>query len=95
MPADSRTKTTIIKLRKHKTTKEKTNVQKFKKLYSRPKSMPNEIKTHVTQRIEEKKVEMVNIYHEPKSTITLERAGKWTVVQLVKAFLGMPMLPGR
>ena len=79
----------------NKTTKEKTNVQKFKKLYSRPKSIPNKIKTHVAKRIEEKKVEIVNVYHEPKSLITLERAGKWTVVQLVKAFLGMPMLPGR
>ena len=79
----------------NKTEKEKTKIQKFKKLYSRPKSVPNEIKTHVAKRIEEKKVEIVNVYHEPKSLITLERAGKWTVVQLVKAFLGMPMLPGR
>ena len=79
----------------NKTEKEKTKIQKFKKLYSRPKSIPNEIKTHIAKRIEEKKVEIVNIYHEPKSIITLEKAGKWTVVQLVKAFLGMPIIPGR
>jgi hypothetical protein len=79
----------------NKTEKEKTKIQKFKKLYSHPKSIPNEIKTHVAKRIEEKKVEIINIYHEPKSIITLERAGKWTVVQLVKAFLGMPIIPGR
>ena len=79
----------------NKTKKEKTKIQKFKKLYSRPKSIPNEIKTHIAKRIEEKKVEIVNIYHEPKNIITLERAGKWTVVQLVKAFLGMPIIPGR
>jgi len=42
-----------------------------------------------------KKEEIFNIYHEPKSIITLEKAGKWTVVQLVKAFLGMPIIPGR
>ena len=79
----------------NKTEKEKTKIQKFKKLNSRPKSIPNEIKTHIAKRIEEKKVEIVNIYHEPKSTISLERTGKWTVVQLVKAFLGMPIIPGR
>ena len=79
----------------NKTEKEKTKIQKFKKLNSRPKSIPNEIKTHIVKRIEEKKVEIVNIYHEPESTITLERTGKWTVVQLVKAFLGMPIIPGR
>ena len=73
--------------------KKEKNIQKFKKLYSQPKSIPSKIKNHVTSRIEEKKVEIVNIYHEPKSFITLERAGRWTVVQLVKAFLGMPMFP--
>ena len=79
----------------NKTEKEKTKIQKFKKLYSRPKSIPNEIKTHIAKRIEEKKVEIVNIYHEPKSIITLERPRKWALVQLVKAFLGMPIIPGR
>ena len=79
----------------NKTKTEKTKIQKFKKLYSRPKSIPNEIKSHVTKRIVEKKVEIVNIYQEPKSIITLESAGKWTLVQLIKAFLGMPLMPGR
>ena len=73
--------------------KKEKNILKFKNLYSQPKSIPNKIKNHVASRIEEKKVEIVNIYHEPKSFITLERAGRWTVVQLVKAFLGMPMFP--
>ena len=79
----------------NKTEKEKTKIQKFKKLYSRPKSIPNEIKTHIAKRIEEKKEEIVNFYHEPKSVVTLGKAGKWAVVQLVKAFLGMPIIPGR
>ena len=39
----------------NKTEKEKTKIQKFKKLYSRPKSIPNEIKTHIAKRIEKKK----------------------------------------
>ena len=73
--------------------KKEKNIQKFKNLYSQPKSIPSKIKNHVASRIEEKKIEIVNIYHEPKSFITLERAGRWTVVQLVKAFLGMPMFP--
>ena len=65
------------------------------KLNSRPKSIPNEIKTHIAKRIVEKKVGIVNIYHEPKNIITLERAGKWSAIQIVKAFLGIPTLPGR
>ena len=79
----------------NKTEKEKTKIQNFKKLYSRPKSIPNEIKTHIAKRIEKKKEEIVNFYHEPKSVVTLGKAGRWTVVQLAKAFLGMPIIPGR
>ena len=74
---------------------EKTKIQKLKMLYSLPKSIPDEIKTQVAKRIKEKKVELENIYHAPKGVITLERSGKWTVVQVVKAFLGMPIIPGR
>ena len=74
---------------------EKTKIQKRKMLYSRPKSIPDEIKTQVTKRIREKKVELENIYHAPKGVITLERAGKWTVIQVAKAFLGLPIIPGR
>ena len=73
----------------------KKKVYKPKKLYSDPKSIKDEIKTHVSKRIEEKKVEIVNIYHEPGSVIDLKKAGRWAVVQLVKAFLGMPIVPGR
>ena len=75
--------------------KERTNTEKLKELYSNPKLIPNKIKTHVASRIKEKKVEIVNIYNEPKSLVTLERAGRWTVIQLVKALLGIPTLPGR
>ena len=83
----------IVKI--NTTEKEKTNTQKLKKLYSNPKSIPNEIKTHVARRIKETKEEIVNIYHEPKSFITPEKAGRWAVIQLVKAALGIPVLPGR
>ena len=78
----------------NKTEKEKTKIQKFKKLYSRPKSIPNEIKTHIAKRIEKKKEEIVNFYHEPKSVVTLGKAGRWTVVQLVKGFFCIPIIPG-
>ena len=71
------------------------NAKKFKELYAHSKPIPNKIKTQVASRIEKKKGQIVNIYHEPKSLITLERAGRWTVVQLLKAFLGIPTLPGR
>jgi len=73
----------------------KTEIRKLQDLYSNPKSIPGEIKTQVAVKIQEKKVELKNIYNEPKDIFTLERVGKWSVIQVVKLFLGVPIVPGR
>ena len=70
-------------------------MRKLQELYSNPKSIPDEIKTQVAVRIEEKKIELKNIYSAPKDILTLERVGRWSVVQVVKLFLGMPIIPGK
>ena len=73
----------------------KTEIRKLQELYYNPKSIPKEIKTQVAVQIEEKKNEIRNIYSAPKDIFTLERAGRWSVIQIVKLFLGMPVIPGR
>jgi hypothetical protein len=73
----------------------KTEMRKLQELYYNPKSIPKEIKTQVAVQIEEKKNEIRNIYSAPKDILTLERVGKWSVIQIVKLFLGMPIIPGR
>ena len=73
----------------------KTEMRKLQELYYNPKSIPKEIKTQVAVQIEEKKNEIRNIYSAPKDIFTLERVGRWSVVQVVKLFLGMPIMPGR
>ena len=102
-------KTTIAKLKKEnnnlpkkiklKITKRieatKTEIKKLQELYSKPESIPGEIKTQVAKKIEEKKNVIKNIYNSPKEVITLERAQKWAAVQVVKVFLGIPIIPGR
>ena len=102
-------KTTIAKLKKEnnnlpkkiklKITKRieatKTEIKKLQELYSKPESIPGEIKTKVAKKIEEKKNVIKNIYNSPKEVITLERAQKWAAVQVVKVFLGIPIVPGR
>ena len=102
-------KTTIAKLKKEnnnlpkkiklKITKRieatRTEIKKLQELYSKPESIPGEIKTQVAKKIEEKKNVIKNIYASPKETITLERAQKWAAVQVVKVFLGIPVIPGR
>ena len=70
-------------------------MRKLQALYYNPKSIPKEIKTQVAVQIEEKKKEIRNIYSAPKDIFTLKRVGKWSVIQIVKLFLGMPIIPGR
>ena len=43
----------------------------------------------------DKKTSLKNIYNSPKDVFTLEKVGRWGVVQVVKVFLGMPVVPGR
>ena len=73
----------------------KTEMRKLQELYYNPKSIPKEIKTQVVVQISEKKNEIRNIYSAPKDIFTLERVGRWSVIQVVKLFLGMPIIPGR
>ena len=73
----------------------KTEIKKLQELYSKPESIPGEIKTQVAKKIEEKKNVIKNIYNSPKEAITLERVQKWAAVQVVKVFLGIPIIPGR
>ena len=71
--------------------KKKTEIKKLKELYKDPDSIPEEVKI----KIEEKKIEIKNIYSSPKDIFTLERVGRWTIVQIAKLFLGMPVVPGK
>ena len=75
--------------------KKKEEIEKLQKLYNNPKSIPNEVKTKVAKQIETKKFELKNLYESPGDIFTLQRVGRWGVVQVVKAFLGMPIIPGR
>ena len=85
-----------IKLKVAKRIEEKkAEIRELKALYSNPKLVPGEIKIQVANQIEEKKTELKNIYRSPKNVITLEKVGKWSAAQVVKAFLGMPIIPGR
>ena len=80
---------------KKKIDKTKTEVRKLQALYNHPKSIPDEIKKQVAKKIKKKKIELKKLYSSPKEVITLEKAQKWAAVQVVKVFLGMPIIPGK
>ena len=73
----------------------KTEIRKLQELYSKPESIPDEIKTQVAIKIKEKKTQLKKLYSSPKETFTIKKAQKWAAVQVVKVFLGMPVIPGK
>ena len=75
--------------------KKKTEIKKLQELYNDPSTVPDAFKTQVSKQIKEKEIGLRNIYNSPKEVFTLERVGKWSVIQVVKVFLGMPIVPWR
>ncbi len=75
--------------------KKKTEIRKLQELYKNPDSIPGEIKTQVAKKIETKKIELKNLYDSPSHIFTFERITRWSIVQVVKVFLGMPVVPGK
>ena len=84
----------IIEIAK-KIEKKKTEIRKLQELYSKPGSIPGEIKIQIASKIKEKKGELETLYTSPKKVITLAKAQKWAAVQVVKLFLGIPVVPGK
>ena len=75
--------------------KKRTEIRKLQQLYAQPETIPEEIKIQVAKKIKKKKIELKKLYSSPKEVITLEKAQKWAAVQVVKVFLGMPIIPGK
>ena len=79
----------------NKIKEKKLDIAKLQTLYHEPKLIPNKIKKHVGSKIEKKKDELSNMYKSPNDFMTIAKFGKWSAIQVVKAFLGMPAIPGR
>ena len=75
--------------------KKRTEIRKLQELYAQPETIPDEIKIQVAKKIKKKRTELKKLYSSPKEVITLEKAQKWAAVQVVKVFLGMPIIPGK
>ena len=85
-----------IKLKVAQKIKEKkVELQKLKELYKKPEKIPDEIKISLAQKIEEKKIELQKLYENPKESIDIKKIQRWGAFQIVKVFLGVPIVPGK
>ncbi len=85
-----------VKLRvSKKIENKKKEIKKLQELYNDPKSIPDEVKGKIAKKIKEKKFELKSLYESPKEVFTFERFGKWSIIQVAKLLIGMPVIPGR
>ena len=73
----------------------KTELKKLQELYSQPEKLPGEIKIQVAKTIETKKNELEKLYSDPSGVFKSKKARNWAGLQIVKAFLGIPIVPGK
>ena len=75
--------------------KKKMELAKLKKIYSEPEKLPDELKIRIAKKMKNTKDELKNLYSEPTSIIESEKVHRWAVMQVVKVFLGIPIVPGK
>ena len=98
---ETKSKNTFMKKNKiklqisQKIEKTKTELKKLQELYSEPKKLPGEIRIQVAKKIEIKKNELKELSSDPYSIFKSKKTQKWAGLQIVKAFLGIPIVPGR
>ena len=93
---DNKNKIKLIFAKKIET--KKNELAKLQELYYKPKDIPKELKLNIAKKVEKKKNELLQlrkIYSNPKSIFTSNKAQRWAAFQVVKVFLGIPIIPGK
>ena len=49
----------------------------------------------VAKKIEKTKLDLEKLYYEPTEVVNFQSIQTWGAVQVVKVFLGMPIVPGK
>ena len=76
----------------------KTELMKLQELYSKPEELPGVLKKQVAKKIKAKKnelMELKKLYSEPGEIWKSKKVQQWAGLQVVKVFLGIPIVPGR
>jgi len=73
----------------------KTELIKSQYIYSKPKNLTHNIKLRIVKKIKTKKNELKKFYSNPHEIIKSKKAQQWIGLQVVKVFLGIPIVPGK
>ena len=75
--------------------KTKTELKKLQELYATPEKLPDEIRLQISKKIETKRNQLKQLYSDPYALIKSKKARNWAGLQVVKVFLGIPIIPGK
>ena len=73
----------------------KAELKKLQEIYSNPSEIPREAKITFRKKIKTIRNELVQLKEKPKDILTSDKISKWAGIQVVKAFLGIPVIPGK
>ena len=73
----------------------KIELRKIQETYSNPYDLPIIVKNQLAKKIESGKNNIKKIYYEPRGTIKDKKLQKWAAVQVLKAVLGIQIVPGK
>lgn len=73
----------------------KQQLKMLQKISLKPEKLPAEIKTKIDKKISSTKQDIEKLYSDPKSVLTPEKLQSWAALQVVKLFLGIPIVPGK
>ena len=93
---DNKNKIKLIFAKKIET--KKIELAKLQELYYKPEDIPKELKLQIAKKVETTKNELLKlrkIYSNPKSIFASKKAQRWVGFQVVKVFLGIPIIPGK
>lgn len=85
-------------IKKHLTKKiieKKDKIKSLQQIYSKPEEIPKYIKKGITKKIGTTKTKIEETYSDPKKLIISAKAQRWATIQVVKVFLGIPVIPGK
>ena len=73
----------------------KVELKQIKNIYKKPKNLPNKVSEKIKKIVNEQQSDLKNLYDNPNEIFKSKKVRKWAGIQVVKVFLGMPIVPGR
>jgi len=88
-------KNTVQKIVLKEIKKKKLELKEIQRIASNPKKIPSNIKLNITKKIKKTEIDLKKLYSSPGEILTPERTKRWAAMQIVKAFFGFPVIPGK